>query len=239
MTNLLNMVYQPCASSLGRHKHHMYLAPLGNINIMRTAHKNNMSLRRSNRVRRRSPEFDDDATVYDRHDTPVTLTYPIEPVYSNDGMRAGRLYPVRRQTGGLRPMMQESINVARSAARAGGGVKRSSVQTRYGVGDEDESRFSGGYHDEGLSPSFGDARRRTASSRGGDMDYLEYEQEYPPAPEEDFRRQPRWRQTPRVPTGRQTPDPAKALGELRRVSARVASENIGMRRSASSSISRY
>ena len=239
MTNLLNMVYQPCASFLGRHKHHMYLAPLGNINIMRAAHKNNMSLRVSKKVRRSSPEFDDDATVYDRHDTPVTLTYPIEPVYSNGGMRAGRLYPVRRQTGGLRPMMQESINVARSAARAGGGVKRSSVQTRYGVGDEDESRFSGGYHDEGLSPSFGDARRRTASSRGGDMDYLEYEQEYPPAPEEDFRRQPRWRQTPRVPTGRQTPDPAKALGELRRVSARVASENIGMRRSASSSISRY
>ena len=217
----------------------MYLAPLGNINIMRTAHKNNMSLRRSNRVRRRSPEFDDDATVYDRH-TPVTLTYPIEPVYSNDGMRAGRLYPVRRQTGGLRPMMQESINVARSAARAGGGVKRSSVQTRYGVGDEDESRFSGGYHDEGLSPSFGDARRRTASSRGGDMDYLEYEQEYLPAPEEDFRRQPRWRQTPSVPTGRRTLNQASALGEARRVSAEHAYGNTdNTRRGASSSIPRY
>ena len=214
----------------------MYLAPLGNINIMRAAHKNNMSLRVSKKVRRSSPEFEDD----DRHHTPVALTYPIEPVYSNGGMRAGRLYPVSQPTGGLRQMTQESISAARMAAPARGRVKRSSVQTRYGLGDEDEGRFSGGYHDEGLSPSFGDARRRTASSRGGGLNYLEYKQEYPPpAPEEDFRRQPRWRQTPRVPTGRQTPDPARALGELRRVSARVASENIGVRRSASSSNPRY
>jgi len=215
----------------------MYLAPLGNINIMRAAHKNNMSLRVSKKVRRSSPEFEDD----DRHHTPVTLTYPIEPVYSNGGMRAGRLYPVSQQTGGLRPMMQESINVARQAGRGRGGVKRPSVVTRYGVGDEDGGRFSGGYHDAGLSPSFGDARRRTSSSRGGDMDYLEDEQEYlPPAPEEDFRRpQPRWRQTPPVPTGRRTLNQASALGEARRISARVASENIGVRRGASSSIPRY
>ena len=206
---------------------------------MRAAHKNNMSLRRSKKVRRSSPEFDDDATVYDRHDTPVALTYPIEPVYSNGGMRAGRLYPVSQPTGGLRQMTQESISAARMAAPARGRVKRSSVQTRYGLGDEDEGRFSGGYHDEGLSPSFGDARRRTSSSGGGGLDYLEYEQEYLPAPEEDFRRQPRWRQTPSVPTGRRTLNQASALGEARRVSARVASENIGVRRSASSSNSRY